>query len=255
MGAALAAGLLATALIAISGPGGHAPPASPGGSAPAAVKVTSVQLLALRAADPQGGPPWGLRVVRTARGWTCVQVGRVVGRRFGELALDGAYNGDGRLHATPPARVPEESVAGSGHTNNECLEPGETFSGQIGALDRSAAFSAQERAVPPADLRQISFGLLGRHALAITHRAHGSEATIAVGSPYGAYLIVEPISTPGYGTGIGAAPGHDDPSRLQAAGLTGALTSILYSYAGKRCREVKNGPSCTPSARATAPAG
>ncbi len=246
---ALAAGLLATAVIAVAGPGGQAPPAPAGEPAAAGVRIASTRLLPLRAADPQGGPPWALRLLATTRGWTCVQVGRVEGGRFGELGLDGAFGGDRRLHPAPAWQIPEEAAPGSGPVNDECLGPGETFAGEIGALDRSAAFGAGERRVPAADLRRVSFGLLGRHALSIGFAVHGRSVTRRLYGPYGAYLLVEQASGQDPDAGIGAAPGSDVPSRLQAAGLTSALTSILYRYDGRYCRERKNGPTCTPQRR------
>ncbi|MGP0100033.1 MAG: hypothetical protein ACLPUT_00215 [Solirubrobacteraceae bacterium] len=242
---ALAAGLLATVLVALTGPGGHPPPGPAAAPAPAGVKIASVQLLALRAADPQGGPPWALRIVRTTRGWICAQVGRVDRGRFGELGLDGAFSDDRRLHPPPASQIPEEVAPGTGPVNDDCMAPGETFAGEIAAIDRSAAFGIAERRVPSADLRRVSFGLLGHHALSITYTEHGRPVTRLLLRPYGAYLLVEGVSGRAGVPGIGAAPGNDDPSRLQAAGLTSALTSIRYRYDGSYCVERKNGPSCT----------
>lgn len=247
LGVALAAGLLTTFLVALAGPGGQ-PPAPSDATPDSGVQVASVQLLPLLVADPQGGPPWGMRLLRTTRGWTCVQVGRVAAGHFGELGVDGAFGWDGRLHPTPPQQIPEEGTVGVGPVNDDCLAPEETFSGEIGALDRSAAFGAQERTMPDADLRRISFGLLGRHALAITYRTTRRDSTLPIRPPYGAYLIVEAVSGRDHVTGVGAAPGSDRPSHLQAAGLTGALTSILYQFDGKRCREIRYGRSCTDPA-------
>jgi hypothetical protein len=42
---------------------------------------SSVRLLALCVADPDGSPPWGLRMIKTTRGLMCVQVGRIGGVR------------------------------------------------------------------------------------------------------------------------------------------------------------------------------
>jgi len=58
----------------------------------------SAHLLGLRIADPDGGPPWGLRVLRTTRGLMCLQVGRVVGGRIGVLGQDGAFDNDSAFH-------------------------------------------------------------------------------------------------------------------------------------------------------------
>src|SRR5262249_33299780 len=60
--------------------------------------VVDNQLLALRVADPDGGPPWGMRVVHTTRGVGCVQVGRVVDGKLGVLGQDGVAGDDHRFH-------------------------------------------------------------------------------------------------------------------------------------------------------------
>lgn len=247
LGTALAAALVAAVAIALVGPGGGSSPALRGASPPESVRVTSTRLLPMRVPDPRGGPPWGLRLLRTSRGWTCVQVGRVVGGRFGELGLDGAFHDDGRLHAPPPDEIPEEVEAGSGPVNDECLEAGETFAGELGALDRSAAFGAQERRVAPADLRRISYGLLGRHALAITYRTAHGRRTIPLHPPLGAYLIVQPVDPGHYRPGSGAAPGDDRPSHLLSAGPTGALTTIEYRYGARPCRQSIYKRTCSAS--------
>ena len=140
--------------------------------------------------------------MRTTRGWICAQVGRVDSGRFGELGLDGAFGDDGRLHPPPASQIPEEAAPGTGPVNDDCMAPGETFAGEIGALDRSAAFGIAERRAPPADLRRVSFGLLGHHALSITYTEHGRPVTRRPRGPYDAYLLVEGLS------GRGSPPGR-----------------------------------------------
>ncbi|HEY6763099.1 MAG TPA: hypothetical protein VI318_26590, partial [Baekduia sp.] len=61
----------------------------------------SARLTALRVADPDGGPPWGLRTLRTTRQLGCVQVGRVVDGKLGVLGRDGAFNNDNKFHELP----------------------------------------------------------------------------------------------------------------------------------------------------------
>lgn len=252
LAAALAAGLLATAVIAVTGHGSQTPPPPGPSAAFAGVQVTSVRLLPLRAPDPQGGPPWGIRLIETSRGWTCAQVGRVKDGRFGELGLDGAFGGDDRLHPPPPGQIPAEDAPGTGPVNDVCQAPGETFAGEIGALDRSAAFGVQERPVPYTDLRRISFGLLGPHALAITYLNAGRKITRRLRAPLGAYLLVQPLTGSRYTIGVGAAPGSDRPGDSRGAGTTKALASLLYRFDGKQCREVRGGHACPATARASA---
>ena len=63
------------------------------------------RLLPLRAADPAGGLPWGMRIVHTTRGLICVQIGRVDHGQLGQLGVDGAF--DERRALPPPAgRLP-----------------------------------------------------------------------------------------------------------------------------------------------------
>jgi hypothetical protein len=47
------------------------------------------RLLAVRAPDPKGGPPWGIRVFRSSRDYPCAQYGRVVDGRLVRIGRDG----------------------------------------------------------------------------------------------------------------------------------------------------------------------
>jgi hypothetical protein len=67
------------------------------------VRPGDSRLLPIRVADPQGGPPWGLRLVRTTRGDTCVQLGRVQDGQLGSLGIADAWDNDHRFHPIPPS--------------------------------------------------------------------------------------------------------------------------------------------------------
>ena len=102
--AALAVGLVAAgSALAASGvfrtgqPIGANVPGSPDAYKGVAV-ARSVHVLGLEVSDPEGGPPWGLRIIRTTRGLKCVQVGRLVDGRIGVLGEDGAFRNDGLFH-------------------------------------------------------------------------------------------------------------------------------------------------------------
>ena len=69
------------------------------------------RLLALRTADPQGGPPWGMRLVHTTRGEICVQIGRLADGQLGQLGIDGAFHDDGRFHPLAPDILPKPATA------------------------------------------------------------------------------------------------------------------------------------------------
>ncbi len=59
-------------------------------------------LLPIRVADPDGGPPWGMRLIHTTRGATCIQVGRVEDGQIGALGIDGAWSDDHLFHEIKP---------------------------------------------------------------------------------------------------------------------------------------------------------
>jgi len=72
------------------------------------IEPGSTRLLSLRVPDPDGGPPWGIRVFRTsgvgayhASGLACLQVGRVVNGKLGILGQDGSFADDGKFHELP----------------------------------------------------------------------------------------------------------------------------------------------------------
>ena len=151
------------------------------------------RLLALRATDPQGGLPWGMRLVHTTRGEICVQIGRLDDGQLGQLGVDGAFHNDGRFHPLAPDILPQYSDSG----DVSCNLAAPIRIGIWPAGDRSAAPNSPERTSfkPTAtDLRSISWGLLGRHAVSITYRTAAGARTRPVAPGTGAYLIVSEVS-------------------------------------------------------------
>jgi hypothetical protein len=193
------------------------------------------RLLTLRAPDPAGGLPWGMRVLATTRGLVCLQVGRVQDGELGELGLDGAFHDDGRFHPLPADVLPADATSAMSE-NSSCHLAGQTFTGEFGGLDRNAATSPHTRTAPRQNLRNISYGTLGAHALSITYRTGGTQRTESVLPGIGAYLIVqqteahEPVATSGGGYGTGTPDGpRPNPD--------GALTAVTYSFGGKLCQD------------------
>jgi hypothetical protein len=91
-GAVVAAGgaLAATGQIELGSPDPpvhHSPDAA--GRGIGVPQPGSSRLLGVRAADPSGGPPWGIRVFRSSRGYPCAQYGRVVAGRLVRIGKDG----------------------------------------------------------------------------------------------------------------------------------------------------------------------
>src|SRR5688572_10687577 len=102
-GGAVAAGIL------LSGePVPEPTPRPTPGSGTGIARPDGVGLLPVTERDPDGGPPWGMRLVRTTRGLVCLQVGRRSGGQLGLLGRDGAFGNDGRFHPIS-ARAPDPS--------------------------------------------------------------------------------------------------------------------------------------------------
>src|SRR5439155_1637813 len=99
----------------------------PGGSLLDRIVPGTTRVLPVRAADPDGGPPWGLRVFRAKSGAFCVQTGRVVNGKLGVLGQEGAFHNDGRFHELP---VVAEGCGG---------RPGVNFPAIDGAANAQAA--------------------------------------------------------------------------------------------------------------------
>jgi hypothetical protein len=174
-------------------------PASPntGVGAPLA---SSAALLGLRTDDPGGGPPWGMRIVRTTRGQACVQVGRVLDGNVGAIGSGYAFGDDGRFHPFSP-----EDALGL-----RCIQPdvnGHVFDVQGPMTVSENALSLAESMVdrvhcdlpgehdwglrcPLSQLRVLAFGTLGPDARTMTVSYRGRSSTVVPYGPEGAYLLV-----------------------------------------------------------------
>lgn len=203
------------------------------------------QLLALRVPDPEGGLPWGMRIVRTTRGEVCEQIGRVQDGQLGELGIDGVFNDDGRFHPIPTDVLPETSRVGTRSPEDDATESvscqlaGQVTVGEHVGVDRSAgAADGHERAQPRSDLRDLSFGLLGADAVSVSYREGSSVRTEPVLAPLGAYLIVR-RAAPHQHAGVGyeslGTEGDLPPSA--------PLIAITYRLGGKPCQR---GPVLAP---------
>lgn len=194
------------------------------------------RLLPLRVSDPAGGLPWGMRVVHTTRGELCLQVGRLQNGELGELGVDGAFENDGRFHPITAAALPSDALDGQifgvpylASATATCLPSGEAFIVRHPGVDRSAAAKPPARNAPPADLRDIYYGVLGGQALSVTYRLHGRVVTVPVQHSLGAYLIVVDArgGIGGYGGANVGIPGELAP--------TAPLTAITYELHGRLC--------------------
>ena len=157
----------------------------------------SVGGVAALADDPTGGPPWGLRVLRTTRGLGCVQIGRVVGGRLGVLG-HGAFANDGRFHPLPAAVSDSPVDCGSldarGRLYLAFASQGVPASAYAPAARRLETSSRDPNPpiCPQADERAVYAGVLGPSALSVTYVTIGGGRVTAPVGPGGTYLIVLP---------------------------------------------------------------
>jgi hypothetical protein len=224
------------------------------------VLPTAGRLLSIRVPDPDGGPPWGARLIETNRGATCIQVGRVVGGQIGSLGIDGAWHNDHRFHEIEPNNQRADicgATDGAGHGFVSTGDFGAPASVDVpldnsGTPGRCSNPLAPHRAsdgppCPASAMRVIYAGLLGPDAKSVTYETlSGRRRVERTKGGVGAYLFVF------------RETGHncDEPDGLTlldvrctsglpapAVDLQGptAVTSVVYRD-GKSCR-------VTPSAR------
>jgi hypothetical protein len=164
------------------------------------VIASSVHVLPIRVADPEGGPPWGLRAARTSRGLLCIQVGRVVAGRVGVLGEDGAFRDDGAFHPFSMGYISglgcaTEDGRGDAFINYELhgIPASGLLDNRRDVSGGCYSASTRPRTCPPSELREVYFGMLGPDATTITAQtAHGGTTVVPTDAPYGAYLVVLP---------------------------------------------------------------
>ncbi len=205
------------------------------------------RLLALRAADPQGGLPWGMRLVHTTRGEICVQIGRLDDGQLGQLGIDGAFHDDGRFHPLAPDILPEYSDSG----DVSCNLAAPIRIGIWPAGDRSAAPSPELTSFKPTakDLRLISWGLLGPHAVSITYHTAAGVLTRLVAPGTGAYLIVSEVSHVPRSIGEGAefvgwTSGHTVDAQ-SPTGIDGSVIATTFRFGSFTCSIGHGAPVAT----------
>jgi hypothetical protein len=108
------------------------------------------RLLAVRTADPAGGPPWGIRVFRSSRGYRCAQYGRVVGGRLVRIGRDGKAH-ELALHCRGSANL--------GTFGNTAR----LYYGYVGPRARQVIFEGSKRVELP--VRDGAYLAVYRHAL------------------------------------------------------------------------------------------
>jgi len=210
----------------------------------------------LRAADPSGGLPWGMRVLRTTRGQICLQVGRVDGSRLGELGTDSAFGDDGRFHALTADVLPPGYGGSSGQV--ECHPFGRTLIAEDAYADRNAVRLLPEEfperpgrtpvTPPTANLRTLAYGLLGPHAVSVTFRTPTGLRTVPARGPGGAFLIVEPGGYVESRSRVGDSILGEASSRSvsvigpSAPGNRSIVTAVTFRFGARLCSQGTGAP-------------
>ncbi len=232
--------------------------------------------IALLAADPEGGLPWGMRIEHTTRGQLCLQVGRVEGAQLGELGLDSAFGNDGRFHALPATVLPPGYGGSAGQV--ECVPDGQTVIFEDPGADRSGVRllpgelsgpppkhpgeALHPTGVPPVgDLRALAYGVLGPHAVSVTYKTPTGMRTIPVSRPDGGFLIVEAAGyVKSQDTIGGSTSGTAEPSSVNVGltarpGSPGIIVAATFRFAGKLCSQGVGAPvtRACPRRRISAP--
>ena len=216
------------------------------------------RLLPLRVPDPAGGPPWGLRVVRTTRGYECVELGRVVDGQLAVLGQDGWFGDDHRFHPMPPSVFDPETCGIVGSAGYALAGSWDTIFASgisvVGGCQYPApkwALNPKLPVCPAHDLRFVAYGLVGPNARAIAYTAGGRPETLRTVGREGAYLVVRResgvIGVNGSGGGGPGLAGGGGPGSFPGA------IAVVYRD-GLRCPSADPGPdTCVLQTFATAP--
>ena len=204
------------------------------------------RLLPLRVPDPAGGPPWGLRVVRTTRGYECVELGRVVNGQLAVLGQDGWFGDDHRFHPMPPSVFDPETCGIVGSAGYALAGSWDTIFASgisvVGGCQYPApkwALAPKLPVCPAGDLRFVAYGVVGPNARAITYTDGGRRETVATVGREGAYLVVRResriVGVNGSGAGGPGLAGGGGPGSFPGA------IAVVYSD-GQRCPSADPGP-------------
>ncbi len=178
-----------------------------------ALSPGSVRMLPISTPDPAGGAPWGMREFATSRGLGCIEVARLYDGKLVGLGQDYAFGDDGRYHELSVA----SGGAGYGDWCSALDQYHRLYINQMWGEQPASAWQSRcyapgsppgghmrkEPECPPADERNLYFGLLGPDAKSITYVLEGQRHTIATRGPEGAYLIVMRSTPHQLLTGVG----------------------------------------------------
>jgi len=207
------------------------------------------RILRASAADPAGGPRWGLRLVHTTRDLLCIQLGRLYHGQLGVLGLDGAFGNDRRFHPLPPDTIGRQPGAVN------CQPEGGAVSLEVSGIPESGLMPEEGGLGVISRDRWVSYGLLGPDAVSVTYTDRGRSHTLKVEPGTGAYVIVlRGIETGPNRHGItsGGSGGAERPGGPPLPNPDGAITSITYRLDGHICEDSVKVAAARPCPRPSA---
>jgi hypothetical protein len=218
-GALLVAGgaLAATGTIRI-GPvhDDHDPRSRPNPHHGAGVRAGAAKTIALRVSDPAGGPPWTLRVFRSSRGASCVQVGQVVRGHFGVFVAPGTLE---PLRAWPGGS--SSLCSGQARAGFPVVRGLQRIRVVGGAEDPTRCPGRPHADCPITSVTLLRYGLLGpgarRVRLAGAAGSHTLRTSAGIG---GAYLFAVALPVAPYVAANAALRGSFDEYRRASKAAT-----------------------------------
>ncbi|HEV2981641.1 MAG TPA: hypothetical protein VGX51_09435 [Solirubrobacteraceae bacterium] len=222
----------------------------------------SVAPVPIRAPDPEGGPAWGMRVLRTTRGLVCLQGGRIVNGQLGGLGTGYAFGADGRFHPFLPADAIATDACPAVGSRAPAFLPGPPVIVTANALPLAGENVAPGDQVhcdlpgqsdwgvrcPQSELREVAMGLLGPAVAAIEVSAPSGSFTVRPYGPDGAYLIVLP--PPRDANASMSAGAWQSPFGYASNAPGGAVLEVVYGD-GSHCQIPPSTPQLQCRARSS----
>ena len=161
--------------------------------------------------------------------------------KLGVLGQDGAFGDDGRFH--PLSAQSGSRACGALDANGDTsfnisadAVPASGAAGGFLGIDVPGCGRPGTKACPDQDLRDVSYGVLGREAASVTYEGDdGKLHTARAVPPYGGYLIVRRSASIGRGTSRG-------PSIGSGPNLAGGPIRKITFRNGRSCTFPKPGP-------------
>jgi hypothetical protein len=185
---------------------------------PAQTPIAGSEVVArLRAPDPAGGPPWTLRLARSAPGLVCTTVGQVVDGRFGLVGTDGRFRvlAPGVVDGCSVAPTPATPLMGA--RTLAARRPADVrtiVNGVAGPTLRAVAVTAAGRPVP------VRVGAGGTFVAAVAGYAEDAGVEVRLRFAGGAvvtrrygvsrWLVRDPLGGPAWRVSAGMLDGHPE---------------------------------------------